>query len=353
MIDYIQSSDDVIALRITGKLMRVELDEITKRVEKSLADREKTHIFVEIEDFSGFDVTALPEYLPRAAAMLGQLDRFGRIAVVSDLLWIRWATRIESALLPHISYETFTADERHRALAWVEGKLNPLHDPSIRIIETDKADVFGFELDGRISAADAEAAADYFNKALDRKRPLRLLARTSTACRSRRSTPSSREIPSAASTRCRACSRRCARPRTKSRPAGSTARVGRRQLGLAPLRRHSGADRGRSLSALGPDRSQPARDRRRLWRAAVDGRGCCPACSRTGAGDSATRTRLRLHGTGGRRLERRARSGACASAYPGDAAQGFIGEDPHRDRRQDRISGDRRLPSARCFGPPA
>lgn len=177
MIEYIQSSEDVIALRITGRLMREELDGITTRVEQSLAANEKTHIFVEIEDFSGFDVTALPEYLPRAAAMLGQLGRFGRIAVVSDQRWIRWATKLESALLPHISYETFTADERHRALAWVEGKLNPLHDPSIKIIETDKPDVIGFELDGRISTADAEAAAGYFNKALARKRPLRLLGR--------------------------------------------------------------------------------------------------------------------------------------------------------------------------------
>jgi len=177
MIEQIQSSEDVIALKITGKLKREELEEITTRVESSLAKHQKTHIFAEVEDFSGFDVTALSNYLPRAAAMLRQLRRFGRIAVVSDLRWIRWATKLESALLPHISYETFTADERHRALAWVEGKLNALHDPSIRIIETDKPDVLGFELDGRISTADAQAAAEYFNKALDRKQPLRLLGR--------------------------------------------------------------------------------------------------------------------------------------------------------------------------------
>jgi hypothetical protein len=177
MIEYLPSTGEVIALKISGRLLREELEEIVARVEASLAKYEKTHLFVEIEDFWGVDVTALPGYLPRAAAMLGELRRFGRIAIVSDLRWIRWATKLESALLPHISYETFTADERHRALAWVEGKLNPLHDPSIRIIETDKPDVLGFELDGRISAADAEAAADYFNKALDRKRPLRLLGR--------------------------------------------------------------------------------------------------------------------------------------------------------------------------------
>jgi hypothetical protein len=109
--------------------------------------------------------------------MLGQLDRFGRVAIVSDLRWVRWAAKLESALLPRISYETFEAAERARALAWVEGKLNPLHDRAVRIIETDKPDVLGYEINGRVSAADAEAVADYFNEALSRDRPLRLLGR--------------------------------------------------------------------------------------------------------------------------------------------------------------------------------
>lgn len=177
MIQSFESSADVIAVKITGKLTRDEVRDLMVRVERSLDEREQTHIFLEIEDFAGINAAAVPEHFSRAAPMLGKLRRFGRIAVVSDLAWIRWATRIESALLPHVSYETFTSDERHRALAWVEGKLNPLHDPSIKIIETDRPDVLGFELNGRISAADAEFAADYFNRALAEDRPLRLLGR--------------------------------------------------------------------------------------------------------------------------------------------------------------------------------
>jgi len=177
MIKFIQSGADVIAVKISGKLTSEEMVQLMERVERSIDEREQTHLFIEIEDFAGIDAAALPDHFSRAGPMLGKLRRFGRIAVVSDLAWIRWATKIESALLPHISYETFTSDERHRALAWVEGKLNPLHDPSIRIIETDRPDVLGFELDGRISSADAEFAADYFNKALAEDRPLRLLGR--------------------------------------------------------------------------------------------------------------------------------------------------------------------------------
>jgi hypothetical protein len=177
VIQLIPSAEDVIALKVSGRPSRDGLMQIVDRIETSLEKREKTHIYVEVEDFTGFDLTALGEYLPRAFRMLGKLERFGRIAVVSDLRWVRWATKLESALLPHISYETFETAERARALAWVEGKLNPLHDRAIRIIETDKADVIGFEIDGRVGAADAEAVATYFNEALSRERPLRLLGR--------------------------------------------------------------------------------------------------------------------------------------------------------------------------------
>jgi hypothetical protein len=178
MIEIIPTAADVIALKLdAGAMTGDELMQITDLVEDSLAAHEKTHIYAEIEGFTGIDFAALGEYLPRAFAMMGKLKRFGRIAIVSDQAWIRWASKLEGALLPHISYETFTSAEKARALAWVEGRLNPLHDRSARIIETNRPDVFGFELDGRIGTADAEAIADYFNKATSRDRPLRLLAR--------------------------------------------------------------------------------------------------------------------------------------------------------------------------------
>jgi hypothetical protein len=177
MLQIIPSAADVIALKMDGRLTREELQRVADLVEASLEKNAKTHVYAEVENFAGFDISALGDYLPRAFRMLKKLDRFGRVAIVSDQRWLRWAARVESALLPHISYETFESADRARALAWVEGKLNPLHDRAVTIIETDKPDVLGYEVDGRVSAADAEAVADYFNEALQRDRPLRLLGR--------------------------------------------------------------------------------------------------------------------------------------------------------------------------------
>ena len=177
MLEFLNAPEDVIAVRIGGRLTDAELTQIVERVETSIEAREKTHIYMEVEDLSGLDLGALARHLPRGAAMLGKLGRFGRIAVVSDQRWIRAWTRLESALRPGISYELFMPDEKAQALAWVEGRRELPHAPSIKIIETDRPDVFGFELDGSVSAAEMEAVADYFDEAFDRGEPVRLLGR--------------------------------------------------------------------------------------------------------------------------------------------------------------------------------
>ena len=55
----------------------------------------------------------------RAMPLFGQLGRFGRAAVVADQAWIRAGSRIESALLPGISYMVVGPEGRDEALAWV------------------------------------------------------------------------------------------------------------------------------------------------------------------------------------------------------------------------------------------
>jgi hypothetical protein len=80
---------------------------------------EKVHIFVETHAIDGIELSGLAAYTKRAMPLFGKLDRFGRVAVVADQAWIRFATRLESALLPFISYRTFLPADRDEALNWV------------------------------------------------------------------------------------------------------------------------------------------------------------------------------------------------------------------------------------------
>ena len=123
MLDLIPSPDDVMALRVSGKLTGADLDQIMDRLDDVMAKHAQVHVLVETHSIDGIELTSLPSYMARAMPLFGKLDRFGRIAVVADQTWVRVGTRLESALLPNISYRTYMPEERDEAAAWVFGTL--------------------------------------------------------------------------------------------------------------------------------------------------------------------------------------------------------------------------------------
>lgn len=177
MFQVLPSDESVIAVQVGGRLAASELEAMLARVEARLNEGERTELYIEVEDGTGIEVDGLAGYLRRAAGLLGKLKHLGRVAIVSDERWVRGAAKLESAILPNVHYEVFRCTERERALAWVKGERALPRDPALTIIETDRPDVHGFELDGKVTSAELAAAADYFGALIERGRPLRLLGR--------------------------------------------------------------------------------------------------------------------------------------------------------------------------------
>lgn len=177
MLDYLPSNDDVIAIRCGGRLEQAEIQSYMDKIEASFAARDKTHLYAEVVDFSGFDTDRFVETLKRSGAWFRNLDKVGRVGIVADQDWVRWLARAESAVMPHFSYEIFDSAERDRALAWVEGRLDSPHSAAIKVIETDQPHVFGFEIDGHAGKVELDAVSVYFLKALDGKDKVRFLGR--------------------------------------------------------------------------------------------------------------------------------------------------------------------------------
>lgn len=123
MIVILDSPDDTIAVKVSGKIIGGDLNRIMDRLDRIMASHDKVHVFVETESISGMELSAMADHMRRAFPLLGKLDRFGRVAVVADQAWIRAGTRLESALLPNVSYRTYMPDERDEALAWVTAEV--------------------------------------------------------------------------------------------------------------------------------------------------------------------------------------------------------------------------------------
>ena len=122
MLELIDSPDDVLALKVSHKVTGEDLDTIMDRLDQAMAQNDQVHIFVETRGIDGLELAGLPSYVGRAMPLFGKLGRFGRVAVVADQAWVRVGTRLESAMLPNISYRTYMPEERDEALAWVMGE---------------------------------------------------------------------------------------------------------------------------------------------------------------------------------------------------------------------------------------
>ena len=125
MLEMLDGPDDVIALRVSDKIMGQDLTMIMNRLTDVMSKHDKVHVFVETHSLDGIELSGLPSYVAQAMPLFGKLDRFGRVAVVADQAWVRVGTRLESAMLPNISYQTYLPEERDEALAWVLAR-NPV-----------------------------------------------------------------------------------------------------------------------------------------------------------------------------------------------------------------------------------
>ena len=121
MVEFIETPSDVLALRVANKITSEDLDAVMDRLDAAMDAHERVHIFVETHAIEGIELSGLPSYASRAMPLFGKLRRFGRVAVVADQAWVRVGTRLESAMLPFISYRTYMPDERAEALEWVVG----------------------------------------------------------------------------------------------------------------------------------------------------------------------------------------------------------------------------------------
>ncbi len=122
MIEFLDSESDVIAVRVSHEVTGADLQAATDHLEQAMRLHGTVHVFAECHSLDGIQLTGLGAHIQRVLPLLGQLNRFGRVAIVADEAWIRGAARVESALLPHVTYRVFKPEDREEALRFVEGR---------------------------------------------------------------------------------------------------------------------------------------------------------------------------------------------------------------------------------------
>jgi len=109
--------DNVLAFVGRGRITRADYtDVLTPAVEKAFATHKRLRLYYELApDFAGIDPGAMWEDFKVGVE---HLTRWERVAVVTDIEWIKQATRLFSFMIPG-AVKAFSISGADEARAWV------------------------------------------------------------------------------------------------------------------------------------------------------------------------------------------------------------------------------------------
>ena len=154
MLEILPAPGTVVAIRAAGRPDESDIERAIQAVAAALARQDRGALYVEI-DVAGMTPGALVRDVRYGLGKLRELHRLPQAAVVTNQDWVRWIARVEQMVLPGIKVRVFPPAEKDAALAWVSEPLpnaaseSEPANPSIRPIETTKADILAIEVHGR------------------------------------------------------------------------------------------------------------------------------------------------------------------------------------------------------------
>ncbi|WP_457091539.1 STAS/SEC14 domain-containing protein [Microvirga sp. P5_D2] len=182
MLELLPAPEHVIAMRVSGQVVKDDIERGIAAVEEALAGQERIAIYAEIS-MSGMTPGAFARDLGYGLRHLRELRRFARMAVVTEQEWVRRIVQVQGRILPQIEIRTFAPGERDAALAWVAQPITTDEPevaqapPSVHLIETTRPDLIAFEVNGRIQRDDMHVLVGAFEQALATNERLRVLVR--------------------------------------------------------------------------------------------------------------------------------------------------------------------------------
>jgi len=122
MIDVIPiSSERVFGFRLRGRLSIDEYHDFLPILSELIRDQDRISLFVELEDFRGWDWESAREDYRFG---LANQEHFERVAIVGEKNWQRWMTALAN---PFVSSEVryFDQSQKQQAWDWLEAKPEP------------------------------------------------------------------------------------------------------------------------------------------------------------------------------------------------------------------------------------
>lgn len=117
MIEIVpQSTGNVVALRVNGKLVHEDYQQFIPRLEQVIQEYGSMRCYCEMTNFEGITWQALMDEIQFDVKHCGQIER---CAIVSDSAWNQWMTDFSKMVFHNAQIECFTSRQTEEAWNWV------------------------------------------------------------------------------------------------------------------------------------------------------------------------------------------------------------------------------------------
>jgi len=179
MIEQLQSPGHVVGIRLAGKISAEDVNGIKPALEKALAANDEIGVVVDMSGFEDASAEAIAADVKYEMSLMAKIGQFRRAAFIADKEWLRAVTGFVGSLIPTMQMKVFSPGEQEKAIAWASEieEMPVASGEALSMIHTDRDDVFGFQIDGVMTAENVRPLTDKVAAILANHDKVRLLAR--------------------------------------------------------------------------------------------------------------------------------------------------------------------------------
>lgn len=121
MITSLQTRNQLITVDVNGTVDRKDWQQVADAVNEALRQHDQVAILADLTHLDTFTAGALYEDAKLGIQNLGVMDRFDKIALVTEKNWIERAAELGEQLMPDVEVRAFASGETQQARQWVIG----------------------------------------------------------------------------------------------------------------------------------------------------------------------------------------------------------------------------------------
>lgn len=170
---------NVLAIRLSGTVEKSDIETMEKAFQDKLDTDDRFGLVADMTDWTDITGDAFAEDAKFEFGLLGKLNRFPRIALVSDKKFPQAVMKVLDPLIPAVELRVFPAIERDQAIEFASefDEIGALPKHGATVLDTGNPKLLGFEIEGVLSNEDMERVIEPLQHAYESDQKIDLFVR--------------------------------------------------------------------------------------------------------------------------------------------------------------------------------